>query len=203
MIRYIPGKTRIKTEFFRNITLGDVVLAILCLIFAVVIIASNLFKIGGIDYRFYAIFVWIGFSVALYLPIDEGLRVWSSITLIIRFSAFAKKYHIDEKKKGYKPMSMITPFFKIDMGKYIDFGAYAGMVLEIEPLALELMQEKAQDMIIKTFANALKRISKYQRASIIKTVKPMRFDIFLKNDDLKFQLLNLWELCSRALFFPF
>ena len=196
MIRYIPGRTRIKTEFFKNITLGDVILAIVCLIFAIVIIASNLFKIGGTDYRFYALFVWVGFSVALFLPIDEGLRLWSSITLIIRFSAFAKKYHIDEKKKGYKPMSMITPFFKIDMGKFIDFGSYSGIVLEMESIALGLMQVKAQDMIISTFSKALKRISKYQRASIIKTVKPMRFDIFLKNDDQKFQLLN--ELYDRG-----
>lgn len=196
MIRYIPGRTRIKTEFFKNITLGDIVLGIVCLIFAIVIVASNLFKIGGVDYRWYALFTWIGFTVALYLPIDEGLRLWSSVTMIIRFSAFAKKYHIDEKKKGYKPMNMITPFFKIDMGKYIDFGSYAGMVLEIQSIALDLMQEKAQDMIIRTFSKALKRISKYQRASIIKTVKPMRFDIFLKNDDQKFQLLN--ELYDRG-----
>ena len=27
MLRYIPGKTRVKTEFFKNITFGDIVLA--------------------------------------------------------------------------------------------------------------------------------------------------------------------------------
>jgi len=191
MIRYIPGKTRIKTEFMKNITLGDVIIGIICLIFAIVIVASNLFKIGGVDYRWYALFAWIGISVVMYLPIDQGLRLWSSITLIIRFSAFAKKYiNINQKKKGYKPMSMLTPFFKIDLGKFIDFGTYAGMVLEIKPVSLELMQEKAQDSLINTFSRALKRMSQYQRASIIKTVKPMRFDVFLKNDDRKYELLN-------------
>ena len=191
MIRYIPGKTRIKTEFFRNISFGDIIVAIVCLIFAIVIIASNLFKIGGVDYRWYALFAWIGISVVMYLPIDQGLRLWSSITLIIRFSAFAKKYiNSNQKKKGYKPMSMLTPFFKIDLGKFIDFGSYAGMVLEIKPIALELMQEKAQDSIINTFSRAIKRLSQYQRASIVKTVKPMRFDIFLRNDDNKYSLLN-------------
>ena len=190
MIRYIPGKTRVKTEFLRGISFGDIILAIVCLIFAIVIIASNLFKIGGVDYRWYALFAWIGVSVVLYLPIDDGLRLWSSITLIIRFSAFSKKYIKSGKKRGYKPMEMLTPFFKIDMGKFIDFGSYAGMVLEIHPLALDLMQEKAQDAIILTFSKALKRISQYQRACIIKNVKPMRFDVFLKNDDHKYELLN-------------
>jgi len=212
MIRYIPGKTRVKTEFFKNITFGDIILAIICLIFAIVIVASNLFKIGGIDYRWYALFAWIGISVSLFLPIDDGLRLWSSITLIIRFSAFAKKYinSSTAKKKGYKPMTMLTPFFKIDVGKFIDFGQYAGMVLEIHPVALDLMQEKAQDSLILTFAKAIKRLSQYQRATLIKTVKPMRFDIFLKNDDRKYELLNelyeqgqytSGEMDSRSLIF--
>ena len=190
MIRYMPGRTRVKTEFLKGISFGDIIIAIVCLIFAVVIIASNLFKIGGADYRWYALFAWLGISIVLYLPIDDGLRLWSSITLIIRFSAFSKKYIKSGKQRGYKPMQMLTPFFKIDMGKFIDFGQYSGMVLEIHPLALDLMQEKAQDAIIHTFSKALKRINQYQRACIVKTVKPMRFDIFLKNDDLKYDLLN-------------
>ena len=190
MIRYIPGKTRVKTEFFKGVSFGDIILAVICLIFAIVIMASNLFKIGGVDYRWYALFAWIGISVVLYLPIDDGLRLWSSITLIIRFSAFAKKYIKNGTQKGYKSMEMLTPFYKTDMGKFIDFGNYAGMVLEINPIALDLMQEKAQDAVIRTFSKALKRISQYQRASIIKTVKPMRFDKFLKSDDRKFELLN-------------
>ena len=210
MIRYIPGKTRIKTEFFKNVTFGDIMLAIVCLIFAIVIIASNLFKINGIDYRWYALIAWVGISVVMYLPIDDGLRLWSSITTVIRFSAFPKKYSSQEKVKGYKPMQMLTPFYKIDMSKYVDFGNYAGMVLEINPVALDLMQEKAQDSIILTFSKALKRISQYQRAAIVKTVKPMRFDIFLKNDDVKFELLNVLyeqgqytsgEMDSRSLIF--
>jgi len=82
--------------------------------------------------------------------------------------------------------------------------------LEIHPVALDLMQEKAQDSLILTFAKAIKRLSQYQRATLIKTVKPMRFDIFLKNDDRKYELLNelyeqgqytSGEMDSRSLIF--
>ena len=190
MIRYIPGKTRIKTEFFKNITLGDIILAIVCMIFAIVIVASNLFKIDGGDYRWYALIGWLGIAVSLFLPIDDGLRLWSSITLIIRFSAFPKKYLKNGKQKGYKSMEMLTPFFSVDMGMYLNFGDYSGIVVEIQPVAMDLMQEDPQDAMILSFSNALKRISQYQRASLIKTVKPMRFDLFLRNDDEKFALLN-------------
>lgn len=190
MIRYIPGKTRIKTEFFKNITLGDIFLAIVCLVFAIVIIASNLFTINGDDYRWYALIGWMAIAVSLYLPIDDGLRLWSSITLIIRFSAFPKKYIKNGPKKGYKSMEMLTPFINIEMGKFINMDSYAGMVIEIDPVALDLMQEGPQDAIINSFAKSLKLINQYQRASLIKTVKPMRFDIFLKSDDEKYELLN-------------
>ena len=190
MIRYIPGKTRIKTEFFKNITLGDIMLALICLIFAIVIMASNLFKIAGGDYRWYALIGWLGISVSLFLPIDDGLRLWSSITLIIRFSAFPKKYLKTGKQKGYKSMEMLTPFLNIDMGMFLNLGDYSGIVVEIQPIAMDLMQEDPQDAVIRSFSKALKRISHYQRASLIKTVKPMRFDLFLKSDDEKFALLN-------------
>ena len=212
MIRYIPGKTRVKTEFLKNITFGDIILAIICLAFAIVIIASNLFKIGGVDYRWYALIAWIAITVVMYLPIDEGLRLYSSIGLIIRFAAFPKKYINTKlgKKRGLTPMDKLTPFFNIEIGKYINFGDYAGMVIELEPVALDLMQEDAQDSLIYTFSKALKRISQYQRASLIKTVKPMRFDVFLKNDDVKYSLLNelyeqgqytAGEMDSRSLIF--
>ena len=98
MIRYIPGKTRIKTEFLKNITLGDILLGIACLAFAIVIMASNLFKIAGGDYRWYALLGWLAFSIALYLPVDDGLRLWSSVTLIIKFSAYPKKFSKKEKQ---------------------------------------------------------------------------------------------------------
>ena len=107
-------------------------------------------------------------------------------------------------------MDKLTPFINIELGKYLNFGDYSGIVIEMHPVALDLMQENAQDSVIYTFSKALKLISQYQRASIIKTEKPMRFDIFLKNDDNKYNLLNelyeqgqytIEEMDSRSLIF--
>ncbi len=192
MIRYIPGKTRVKTQFVKNITLGDIILAIICLAFAIVIVASNLFKFGGGDYRWYALLGWIAIVISLYIPIDQGLRLYSSVVLIIRFAAFPKKYANSKNKvKGHTSMDKLTPFLNVEIGKFLNFGEYSGMVLEIEPVSLDLMQEEAQDQVITTFSRALKLIGQNQRAKIIKTVKPMRFDKYLRNDDAKFELLNL------------
>ncbi|MBQ8430381.1 MAG: ATP-binding protein [Clostridia bacterium] len=188
MIRYIPSKTRIKVEFMKNITLSDILMLFLALVVAAVIIFANLF--GG--YKWWALIAWASICISLFVPVDEGLRVYSSIVLLLKFSAYRKKFLKGgkEKSKKYRPMHEIMPFLNIDLGKYINFDNYYGMVLEIKPIALELMQEEAQDRCINVFATALRRLSQHQTVSIIKTRKPMRFDIFLASDDNKFDLLN-------------
>lgn len=210
MIRYIPGKTKVKTEFFKNITLGDILVAIGCLIFAIVIMASNLFIFDGSDYRWYALIGWLAIVIGMFIPIDEGLRLYSSLILLIRFAAFSKKYLKKGKKRGHKPMENLTPFFSIDVGKFVNLGDYSALVIEMSPVSMDLMQESAQDSLIYTFSKAIRRISQYQRASLIKTVKPMRFDVFLKEDDKKYGLLDTLfeqghytenEMNSRGLIF--
>ena len=187
MVRYIPSKTRIKIEFARNITLGDIIMFIFCVAGLGLILLSQ----GFGQYKLWFAIAWGAVSVSLFIPIDEGLRLYSSIGLLLRFTAFRKKYiNAKDKIKGYRNMSEITPFISIETGKYINFGEYYGMAIEIKPVALELMQESAQDAMINTFARGLKRMTANQSSMIIKARRPVRFDEFLKNDDEKYDLLN-------------
>ncbi len=187
MIRYIPGKTRIKIEFAKNITLGDIIMFLFCIAGLGLILLSA----GFGQYKLWFALAWGVISISFFLPIDEGLRLYGSIILLIRFTAFRKKYiNVKDKVRGYRSMSEITPFISIDTGKYINLGEYFGMVMEIKPVALELMQEPAQDALINTFARGLRRMNQSQSAMIIKTRRPVRFDEFLKNDDEKYALLN-------------
>ncbi|MFQ6724491.1 MAG: VirB4 family type IV secretion system protein [Clostridia bacterium] len=187
MVRYIPGKTRIKIEFAKNITLGDILMFLFCVAGLGLILLSQ----GFGQYKVWFAIAWGAISVSMFIPVDEGLRIYSSIGLIVRFAAFRKKYiNVNDKVKGYRNMSELTPFISIDTGKYLNFGEYYGMVLEIKPVALELMQESAQDALINTFARGLKRMTQNQSAMIIKCRRPIRFDEFLKNDDEKYALLN-------------
>ena len=182
MIRYIPGKTRIKIEFAKNITLGDIIMFLFC----IAGLGSILLSQGFGQYKLWFAIAWLVISVSLFIPIDEGLRLYGSIGLLLRFTAFRKKYiNVNDKVRGYRNMSEITPFISIDTGKYLNMGEYFGMVIEIKPVALELMQESAQDDLIHTFARGLRRMTN-QSAMIIKSRRPVRFDEFLKNDDEKY-----------------
>lgn len=195
MIRYIPSKTRIKMEFARNVTLGDIIVLFLGLIVAAVIIFTN------IPYKWWWLIAWASVIISLYVPVEDGLRVYGSLGLLLKFMAYRKKFIKgggEKGKKKYRPMHEIMPFVGIELGKYINFGNYFGVVVEINPVALELMQEEAQDRCIYAFASALRRLNQHQTASVIKTRKPMRFDIFLDSDDKKFELLN--QLYDRGFY---
>lgn len=191
MIRYIPGRTRVKTEFMKNVTLGDIIVALIGFAGAIMMIASNLF---GPNKLWFTV-AWVSFIVSLYLPVDEGLRLYGSLGLLFRFAALKKKYiKSEEKKRGYAFMKEIIPFYgvKMDMGEYkfIDFGEYYGSVIQIEPLEFGLLEEEKQDMIIHTFSKGLRRIAQNQSASVVKVRKPMKFDKFMEYDDKKYAILN-------------
>ena len=187
MIRYIPGRTRVKIEFAKNITLGDIIMFMFCIAGLGLILLSK----GFGEYQLWFALAWVVISLSFFIPIDEGLRLYGSLVLLIRFTAFRKKYiNGRDKVRGYRNMSELTPFISIDTGKFLNFGEYYGMVLEIKPVSLGLMQEGAQDTLINVFARGLKRMTQAQSAMIIKTRRPVRFDEFLKNDDEKYALLN-------------
>lgn len=190
MIRYIPGRTKIKTEFFRGVTIGDIILGIIGIAGGILIIASNLFGSNAIWYTI----SWVAVIISMYLPVDESLRLYASLGLLFRFAAFKKNYSKNEKIKGYAPLSEITPYFGLtaDKGvnKFINYGDYFGMVIEIKPLEFGLLGEEKQDIMIRTFANGLRRLATNQTCSIIKVRKPINFDIFMENDDKKFEILS-------------
>ena len=69
MIRYIPGRTRVKVEFARNITLGDVIMFLLCVAALGLILLSK----GFGEYKLWFALSWIIISIAFFIPIDDGL----------------------------------------------------------------------------------------------------------------------------------
>ena len=79
MIRYIPGKTRIKVEFAKNITLSDILMFMFCVAGLGLIILSQ----GFGQYKLWFALSWGIISISLFIPVDEGLRLYSSIGLIL------------------------------------------------------------------------------------------------------------------------
>ncbi|NCB48413.1 MAG: DUF87 domain-containing protein [Clostridia bacterium] len=185
MVNYIPKKIRVKMEFFKGITLSDIIVAAIGFIGAILLIVSNL------PYNWYLALAWVSLVAMLFLKIEDDLRIYSSLGLTIRFIAFKKKYNKSDvdKKTGRLKIKDIIPYEGIVKDKFLDFKEYYGMVIEIKPIEFGLLSGDRQDLVIKSFANSLRRINNDQTASIIKVSKSLVFDDYIADEDKKYDTL--------------
>lgn len=186
--RFIPRKTKIKMEFFKGITIADIVVALIG------VAGALIFALANFEYHWYMLLGWVVIVALMFMPIEEGLRLYGSLGLLLRFIAFKKKYSKDEvdKKTNIPKIKDIIPFERIVKDKFIDFKEYYGMVIEIKPIEFGLLNEYKQENAIRTFANVLRRMSNEQTASIIKLNKAIVFDDYITFEDKKYD--NLMEM---------
>ena len=184
----IPRRTKVKMEFFKGVTLSDLLVA------ALGIAGGFAFGLSNLPYNWYFALGFVCLVAMLFMPIDSELRLYSSLGLLIRFIAFKKKYNKDDidKKTGKLRMREIIPYEGIIKEKFLDYKDYFGMVIEIQPIEFGLLGEHKQDMVVKSFANALRRLTPDQTASIVKTNKAIIFDDYVQAEDKKYD--NLMEL---------
>ncbi len=187
-MRYIPRKTKVRMEFFKGITLSDILVA------AIGVTGVVLFALSTLPYNWYFAIGWGCLIAMLFMPIEEDLRLYGSIGLFIRFIAFKKKYNkadVDKKTNRLKIRDII-PYENILQDKIIDFKDYYAMVIEIKPIEFALLNEHKQELVIRSFANAIRTMSNDQSASIMKVNKAIIFDDYITYEDKKFD--DLMEL---------
>ena len=194
MARLIPRKTKVKIQFFKTVTLTDVIVALCC----IVVIALAL--LSGLQFRLYLGIGLAIVSLALFMKFSED-RVYQSIGHLFRF-IFANKTFSKTEKKITKNVKLITPYtglvdFSMHDGgsesddiSYIDYGGtYYGAVIEIRPVQFYMLSEQRQNQFINAVDNALKTVASDQIVSIVKTEKPLVLDTFLNNEKKKVEAL--------------
>lgn len=186
-MKVIPRRTKVKMEFVKNVTIGDIVLGFIGVAVAIALFTSNLPNNLGI----WLGIAWVTIIVAMYFYVADDLRLYRTLGYIIRFLAQRKKYS-KENIKHFSPVSELIPFVDIVQDRFIDFKDYFAAVVEIYPLEFGLLDEYKQEMLINTFANAIRRIANDQTCNIIKVNKAMILDDYIYNEDAKYD--NLLEL---------
>ena len=177
-MRIIPRKIKVKTEFFKNITLADIIVA-----FVGIGVAVGFF-LANFEYHIWAGIIWLVFAIAMFFPVADGVRMYYTLGYLFRFFAQKKKYTKDAKAENAK-ISAIIPFEGIIQDRFIDYKDYYAQVVEITPLEFGLLNEFKQNMLIETFANALRRLTDFQQAAIIKESKAMVLDNYVYLEDRK------------------
>ena len=182
MVRLIPRKTKVKFEFFRGVTGLDVLLGAIFLAIAIVLFTANF------PYHAWIGLAWVIVAVSLFFKFADDVRFYTTLVYLLKFSVQKKKFVNDsENKKG--DINTILPYNGVVQDRYIDFGIYYGMVLEVQPMFFTLLTENFQDNVIESFANALRRLNNDQTCSIVKIRKPMVLDNYIYNENKKYDTL--------------
>ena len=196
-MRVIPRTAKVKVQFFKNVSIADILIALLTLVLLVVILLSNL----GIA-RFFIALVVLCIALGLYLPYD-GQRFYLFFRTFVRYLFSGKKYVREDVDSSSNVRSLFA-FKRIEDG-YIGFENYYAGVLEIGSREFRLLTAFRQDQIINNhFGRVIRSISGKTHASLVKIDRKMRLDEFIamedvKRDDLK-KTFDAGELTEQELF---
>ncbi len=174
-MRIIPRKTKVKIEFYRNVSIVDILIALVGLGIEILLFLTNF---GILQYMLMA--AVLGIFICLYIPFD-GEKLYLQIVNIIKFLISRKKY----QKASEDPkteISAILPYKGIKNG-YIEYDGYYAGVLEIYPKEFRLLSEYKQSEIIdKAFASIIKSITGKTTASIVKVDRPILLDDYITQE---------------------
>lgn len=183
-MKIIPRKTKVRTEFFRGVTLLDIIIGVIGVVVALFLFFSNF--TGNLGFWFGI--AWVTIVAAMFFKVADDMRLYYTLGYILRFLAQRKKYS-KETVKGYTSMKELIPFEKLHQDRFVDFGEYYAQVLEVNPIEFALLNQYKQEMLMETFANCIRRLSNDQTASIVKLNKAVILDDFVYSEDKKYDSL--------------
>ena len=178
-MRVIPKTAKVKVEFFKNISIIDVVIALIGLIIEVLVILTDLNTLPKITIM---LLVAIPFA-ALYFNVDNQ-KLYIYIAHFIRYIFSVKEYNKNDEK-AQNNIKLFIPFKAIE-DDYIVYNDYKAGVLEISPREFHLLSEfKQNQMIDEYFGKVIRSISGKTRASIVKIDRKLYFDRYIEEENKK------------------
>ena len=181
--RVIPRRIKVKTEFFKGVTLSDIIFAFIGIGVAIALFTAQF------DYHIWVGIGWLIIAFTMFLPIADGIRFYYTVGYLFRFFAQKKRYSKDSKKQNAE-ISQIIPFVGFYQDRFIDYKDYYAQVIEISPVEFGLLNDFKQNMLIETFANALRRLTETQTASIVKLSKAMILDNYVYVENRKYESIT-------------
>lgn len=181
-MRIIPKTTKVKIQFFRNISIADIIIAFAFLGLIVLLLLSNL----GVA-RFILALIVLVVAVAMYLPF-EGERFYLFLVHSVKY-VFAVKRYTKGAGKSQTNIDTFMPFKTIE-DNFVVFKDYYAGVLQVDPREFALLSEFRQDqMIEENFGKIIREIANKTRASIVKIDRKLNFETYVKDEERKKDVL--------------
>ena len=195
-MRIIPRTAKVKVQFFKNISVVDILIAFAFLGLIILLLLSNL----GFA-RFIMALVVLVIAVGVFIPFD-GDRFYMFIVHSVKYIFTVKKY-TRNNSKSQTNIENLMPFKDIK-GNFIVYSNYYAGVLQIDPREFSLLSEYRQDqMIDENFGKIIREISNKTKASIVKIDRKLSFESYIKDEERKkdvlFKLFENSELSKKEL----
>lgn len=183
MVRVIPKKAKVKSEFMRGFTGLDLILGLIFIAVAVVLFLANF------SFHVWLGVAWLIVAISMYLkPADED-RFYVTLVHLLKYSVQKKKFSKGDGGKKKSTVGEMIAYEGVYQDKFINFGPYYAQVIEIEPMFFTLLTEYYQDNVINAFANAFRRLTPDQTCSLVKISKPMILDRYIHGENQKYDVL--------------
>ncbi len=173
-MRLIPRNTKVKTSFYKGITVPDIILGTVALALVALAVSSNL------TYKYLIALCIACVFIPLFVPVGED-RIYKCAFNMCKHIFSRKKY--SENGKDAANIQSIVPYDSVDGNVIINKdGSYSG-VLEVKPIEFRLLGGNKQNFIIDgVLTNALTCVGLGQQAAIVKLEKPLNLTKYLQSD---------------------
>ena len=183
-MRIIPKTAKIKIQFFKNISILDIIIGLSFLGLIVLLVITNI----GIA-KFIIMGVLLMIAVGLFLPF-EGQRFYVFLAYSVKYVFSVKKFS-KNNTKAQTNIDNYLPFKDIKDG-YIEYANYSAGVLEIDPREFGLLSEFRQNqMIDENFGRIIRGIVDHTKASIVKIDRKLSFEQYTNLEEKKKENLEL------------
>lgn len=177
-MRIIPKTAKVKIEFFRNVSIVDVLLGITGLALELLIFFTNL----GIAKVFIMVIVLCLF-IGLYLPFEEQ-RFYMMFVNLVKY-IFSIKHITTENDGAVNNVKSYMPYKAIDK-EFIVYEDYYAGVLQIDPREFRLLSGYSQNQIIDNyFGKVIRSISGETKASIVKIDRKLSLSKYKEFEEVK------------------
>ena len=190
-MRIIPKTAKVKIEFFKNVSITDVIIGLIALSLEVLLFATNIPVIPKIIIMAFILV----FAIWLYMPFD-GQRFYMMFVNMVKYMFSVKKYSKEYTKANASVDNFIA--FKDIKDGFIVYNEYYAGVLEIDPREFRLLSGYRQDQIIDIhFGKIIRSISGETKASIVKIDRKMILEKYIESElEKRKQLEALFEAGS-------
>ena len=178
-MRIIPKNTKVKLQFYKNVTITDVVLAVIGLGFLALAVSSNL------PNKWIVAMVILIIFAPLFIPIGD-VKLYNAIGYGLKF-VFAKK-NFAKAKHGKSNIGTVVPYYKIEDNLIRQKENGFTGIIEIKPIEFNMLSEYKQNYFIDgVLSNILKNIGVFQELDIVKLERPIIFDGYVTNECTRLQ----------------